>query len=143
MDEISNEVQMFDILLESIVSYYKAIASKYRLKILFALRCESDGVDFQELKKLTRLSDRTLKKHIDILMKQRVIEIREDYYRITESGLELLTQVDEVKDAMKEILKKPEAIEELLANVDSPEKRLQMEQYIERLARKLKADKKR
>lgn len=141
MDGELTDIEMFDTLCESIVSYYKAIASKYRLKILFALRYGSDGIDFQELKKLTGLSDRILKKHIDILMKQGVVEICEDYYRITKSGLGLLTQVDEVKEVMKEILRNQKAIDELLANVDSPEKRIQMEQYIEKLARKLKADK--
>lgn len=99
------EQEIYDELLEDISSYYRAIGSPKRLKILLALR-ESfiDGMKWPELKELTNLSSGALKRHIDVLLEADLIGKSKSFYRITKTGLGLLTQVDEIKVGIREIL---------------------------------------
>lgn len=100
-----NEKEAYEMLLESVSSYYGAIGNSKRLLILLKLREHFiPGLKWAPLRELTDLSSGALKRHIDILLEQGLIGKSKSDYRITESGLGLLTQVDEVTHAIKEIL---------------------------------------
>jgi predicted transcriptional regulator len=100
-----DEQEIYETLLESVVEYYNAIGSPHRLKILLELRKEFiDGMKWAALKELTGLSSGALKRHVDVLMEAGLIGKSKSSYRITKSGLGLLTQVDDVIEAMKKIL---------------------------------------
>ena len=104
-DEDMQKQETYEILLESVSIYYRAIGNPKRLRILLKLREEFiDGMKWPQLKELTNLSSGALKRHIDVLTEVGLIGKSGSSYRITRSGLGLLTQVDEVKDAIKEIL---------------------------------------
>ena len=106
------ENEAYETLLKGISSYYNAIGNSKRLKILLALREEFiDGMKWATLKKLTNLSSGALKRHIDILMEVGLIGKSKSNYRITKSGLGLLTQVDEVKEELKRILSNKKEME--------------------------------
>lgn len=108
--------EAYDALLESVSSYYSAIGNPKRLKILLALREEFiDGMKWPKLRELTNLSSGALKRHIDILMEMGLIGKSGSSYRITRSGLGLLTQVDEVKNAIKDILNNKEELKKILS----------------------------
>ena len=101
-----NEKEVYEVLLESVSSYYNAIGNPKRLLILLELRKNFiPGLKWAPLRELTDLSSGALKRHIDILLEQGLIGKSRSDYRITQSGLGLLTQVDEVADAIEEILK--------------------------------------
>ena len=101
-----SEKKVYEILLESVSSYYSAIGNPKRLLILLELRENFiPGLKWAPLKELTDLSSGALKRHIDILLEQGLIGKSKSDYRITQSGLGLLTQVDEVTDAIEKILK--------------------------------------
>jgi predicted transcriptional regulator len=111
------EEEVYDELLESVSTYYKAIGSPKRLKILLALRDEFiDGMKWPALKDITGLSNGALKRHIDVLLGAGLIGKSNSSYRISKSGLGLLTQVDEVTEAMKKILENPEELREIIAH---------------------------
>ena len=99
------EKEVYEMLLESVSSYYSALGNPKRLMILLELRKNFiPGLKWAPLKELTDLSSGALKRHIDILIEQGLIGKSRSDYRITELGLGLLTQVDEVTEAMREIL---------------------------------------
>ena len=107
--------EVYDTLLESVSSYYNAIGNPKRLKILLGLRENFiDGMKWPELKELVNLSSGALKRHIDVLTKVGLIGKSKSSYRITRSGLGLLSQVDEVTKAMKEIIADKDQIQKIL-----------------------------
>ena len=111
-----NEQEVYKTLLEDVATYYDAIGSPHRLKILLALRGEFiDGMKWAALKELTGLSSGALKRHIDVLIEVGLIGKSKSNYRITKSGLGLLTQVDDVVEAMKEILSRGEDLKKDLS----------------------------
>lgn len=102
---MQREEEVYDTLLESISSYYNAIANPKRLKILFELKENFiEGMKWAALKELSGLTSGALKRHMDILLEQELIGKFKSNYRITESGLGLLTQIEQIFDAMGEIL---------------------------------------
>ena len=104
-----------EIILENISSYYRAIGSPKRLKILLALRENFiDGMKWPGLRDLTDLSSGALKRHIDVLIEVGLIGKSNSNYRITQSGLGLLTQIDDLTEKMKEILEDKKQMEEIL-----------------------------
>lgn len=106
-----NEREVYEALLESVSSYYRAIGSPKRLEILLGLRENFiDGMKWPQLKELTNLSSGALKRHIDVLLEVGLIGKFKSHYRISRSGLGVLTQVDEVTKAMKEVLHDKESI---------------------------------
>jgi len=110
------EQEIYDELLENVSSYYRAIGSPKRLKILLELRENFiDGMKWANLKELTDLSSGALKRHIDVLTEVGLIGKSKINYRITQSGLGLLTQIDQVTKKMKEILCDKEQVEEILS----------------------------
>lgn len=109
------EAEIREILLEEVSSYYRAIGSPKRLKILLALRENFiDGMKWPALRELVDLSSGALKRHIDVLTEIGLIGKSNSNYRITQSGLGLLTQIDEVTNKMKEILLDKEQMREIL-----------------------------
>jgi len=110
-----NEQEVYDTLLESVSSYYRAIGSPKRLKILLELRENFiNGMKWPQLKELTDLSSGALKRHIDVLLEVGLIGKYKSHYRISKSGLGVLTQVDEVTEKMKEILSNKEELREII-----------------------------
>lgn len=96
-DENMKETEIGNMPLEEVSSYYRAISNPKRLKILLALRENFiDGMKWSALRELTDLSSGALKRHIDILTEVGLIGKSSSNYRITQSGLELLTQIDEI-----------------------------------------------
>ena len=87
---------MYDeLLLKKVALLYSALANPKRLIILLELRKNFiPSLKWAPLKELTDLSSGALKRHIDILTEQGLIGKSRSDYRITESGLGLLTQVD-------------------------------------------------
>jgi predicted transcriptional regulator len=69
------------------------------------------GMKWPQLKELVDLSSGALKNHLDSLMEVGLAGKTKSNYRISRSGLNVLTQVDEVIEAIKKILeaKKVEA----------------------------------
>jgi DNA-binding MarR family transcriptional regulator len=117
-DEGMLKEEAYEVLLESISSYYSAVGNPKRLKILLELRKQFiDGMKWAELKELTDLSSGALKRHIDILIDVGLVGKSKSSYRVTRSGLGLLTQVDEVKEAIKEILSDKEQLKEILSQL--------------------------
>ena len=115
-----NEEEIYEALLKSVATYYNAIGSPHRLKILLALREEFiDGMKWAALKELTGLSSGALKRHIDVLIEVGLIGKSKSNYRITKSGLGVLTQVDDVVEAMKEILSRGEDLKEIYQSTRS------------------------
>ena len=111
-----NEQEVYDTLLESVSSYYRAIGSPKRLKILFELRENFiNGMKWPQLKELTDLSSGALKRHIDVLLEVGLIGKYKSHYRISKSGLGVLTQVDEVTEKMKEILNNKEETRKIVS----------------------------
>jgi len=107
--------EISEILLEEVSSYYRAIGSPKRLKILLALRENFiDGMKWPALRELTNLSSGALKRHIDVLTEVGLIGKSNSNYRITQSGLGLLTQINGVTEEMKKILSDKEQMEEIL-----------------------------
>jgi predicted transcriptional regulator len=114
-DEHMKKEQVEETILKNISSYYRAIGSAKRLKILLALRENFiDGMKWPGLKELIDLSSGALKRHIDVLMEVGLIGKSNSNYRITQSGLGLLTQIDELIEKMKEILEDKEQIDKIL-----------------------------
>lgn len=110
------EAEIGETLLEEVSSYYRAIGSPKRLKILLALRENFiDGMKWPALRELANLSSGALKRHIDVLTEVGLIGKSNSNYRITQSGLGLLTQIDEVTKKMKEILSDKEQMKEILS----------------------------
>jgi len=110
------EAEIGEILLEEVSSYYRAIGSPKRLKILLSLRENFiDGMKWPALRELTDLSSGALKRHIDVLIEVGLIGKSNSHYRITQSGLGLLIQIDEVKEKMKEILSNKEQMKKILS----------------------------
>ena len=108
--------EIHEILLQEVSSYYRAIGSPKRLKILLALRENFiDGMKWPALRELTDLSSGALKRHIDVLTEVGLIGKSKSNYRITQSGLGLLTQIDQVTEQMKEILPDKEEMKEILS----------------------------
>ena len=108
--------EIHEILLQEVSSYYRAIGSPKRLKILLALRENFiDGMKWPALRELTDLSSGALKRHIDVLTEVGLIGKSKSNYRITQSGLGLLTQIDQVTEQMKEILSDKEEMGEILS----------------------------
>jgi len=107
--------EVYNTLLESVSSYYRAIGSPKRLKILLELRENFiDGMKWPQLKELTSLSSGALKRHIDVLLEVGLIGKYKSHYRISKSGLGVLTQVDEVTEAMKKILEDKDQVQKIL-----------------------------
>jgi predicted transcriptional regulator len=67
-----------------------------------------------DLRDLTNLSSGALKRHINVLIEVGLIGKSKSDYRIIQSGLGLLTQIDELTEKMKEILKNKEKVEKIL-----------------------------
>ncbi len=112
------ETEISEILLEEVSSYYRAIGSPKRLKILLALRENFiDGMKWPALRELTDLSSGALKRHIDVLTKVGLIGKSKSNYRITQSGLGLLTQIDQVTEMMKQILSDKKQMKEILTYI--------------------------
>ena len=66
------------------------------------------------IRKSLSLSSGALKRHIDVLTEVGLIGKSNSHYRITQSGLGLLTQIDQVIEKMKEILSNKEQMKEIL-----------------------------
>ena len=97
-----NEQEAYEILIKNISAYYFAISNPKRLLIILELRKRFlAGMKWPELRELTELSSGALKRHIDVLLKMGLIGKFMSYYRVTESGLALLSQVDEVAKEVK------------------------------------------
>ena len=110
------KAEIRETLLEEVSSYYRAIGSPKRLKILLTLRENfMDGMKWPALRELTNLSSGALKRHIDVLTEVGLIGKSNSHYRITRSGLGLLTQIDDVIEMMKEILSNKEQMREILS----------------------------
>ena len=101
-----NEQEDYEVLLENVSSHYRAIGNPKRLRILFALRENFiDGMKWPQLRELLNLSSGALKNHIDFLMEVGLVGKTKSNYRISRSGLGLLTQVDEMMEVIKKLLK--------------------------------------
>lgn len=108
--EKMDEQEAYETLLESVSSYYRAIGNPKRLKILFELRENFiEGMKWPQLRELVNLSSSALKSHIDFLMEVGLVAKTKSNYRISRSGLGLLTQVDEVMETIEELLKAKKA----------------------------------
>ncbi len=106
-----------EIFLENVSSYYRAIGSPKRLKILLELGKDEKfvtGMKWPELRTLTGLSSGALKRHIDTLIETGLLAETKSSYRITRSGLGLLTQVEEVAERIREILQNKEEMKEIV-----------------------------
>lgn len=110
------KAEIRETLLEEVSSYYRAIGSPKRLLILLTLRDNFlDGMKWPALRELTDLSSGALKRHIDVLTEVGLIGKSNSHYRITQSGLGILTQIDQVTEMMKQILSSKEQMKEILS----------------------------
>lgn len=86
------------------LSKRKIIISTKVLKILLSLRENFiDGMNWSALRELTNLSSSSLKRHIDVLTDVGLIGKSNNHHRITQSGLGLLTQIDQVIEDERDI----------------------------------------
>ena len=97
-----DDQEAYEILLRNTSNSYSAVSNPKRLKILIELRKYFlEGMKWPQLRESTGLSSGALKRHINVLMESGLIGKVQSYYRISEPGLKLLMQGDQVAEELR------------------------------------------